>query len=120
MQSDNQPVHTKVFKTGPAEFSQVGQFLGHSLRITNQVITQAMAKRLLAYGLNALEDSGFMDAVKGWAVEVYTMDADERPSDRVYVVKWINTKGGYLELVGIHTKNGWPNLDYGLEVSAGN
>jgi hypothetical protein len=112
-------IHTEVYKTGLAEFNQVGQLLGHPVAITNQVISQGLAKRLLDYGLKSLEDSGFLPAVQGWAVEIYTLDADEKPSDRAYVVKWVNEKGGYLEVVGIHTQGGWPALDYGLEVCAG-
>lgn len=105
-----------VMIQGKARFNQVGQFLGYPLTTTQETISPGLAKRLHAYALQRLDDAGFKNIVEGWAVEVYTMDGDDRPANRSYCVKFKNAKGGAIEVIGILTRNGWPTLDHGYSI----
>ncbi|MDO8416260.1 MAG: hypothetical protein Q7S87_08630 [Agitococcus sp.] len=44
------------------------------------------------------------------------MDANEKPSERSYNVKYTNLAGGYIEVTGILTHNGWPHVAHGLAI----
>lgn len=109
-------ITTTVMKREEARFDMVGTFLGYPLSVMNEVITQGLAERLTKYALNHLDDEGFLAAVDGWKVEVYTLDGDAKPADRTYCVRFINQKGGSIEVIGIFTKNGWPFLNHGLAI----
>lgn len=109
-------VATAVYKTGAAEFNQVGQLLGYPLTLTDDAISQGLAQRLVRHAEKTLDESGFKQAVADWAVSVSTMDATEQPSQRCHQVTWTNSKGGAISVVGIMTRNGWPTLDYGLTI----
>lgn len=109
-------IKTKVYKQGPSRFDMCGQQLPTNLSLTNEVIGYGLAVRLHKYGINRLKDAGFYDMVSKWQTEVYTIDADELPSNRTYCIKWINSDGGYIELAGILTNNGWPSLDHGWDI----
>lgn len=105
---------TTVYQQKP-HFNQVGQRLPSSLHETPEQITAGLAARLRRHAAQRLTDAGFTQAV-AWEAEVYTMDADEKPSERSYTVRFQNDKGGYVELCGILTANGWPNVDHGLAI----
>ena len=99
-------------KRGDAHFNMCGQFLHYPLRTLDEEISPGLAARLVRYAEGRAQDAGFLDAVKGWELEVYTMDGDDRPSERAYGVKWSNPQGGSIELCQILTRNGWPFLDH--------
>lgn len=107
---------TEVYMPGPARFDMCGQSLPTHLTLTEEKISAGLAKRLKRYAEKALEDEGFLEAVCGWVVTVGTKDADEKPADRFYWVRWTNPKGASLTVVGILTSHGWPTLDHGMEV----
>ncbi|MEX3984281.1 hypothetical protein AB4Y45_35580 [Paraburkholderia sp. EG287A] len=111
------PITTSVMAPDPARFNQVGQLLATTLHDVNESISQGLAKRLLHYAEERLDASGFRAAVTGWEVEVYTIDGNDVPSERSYCVRWKNAKGGYIEVVGILTNNGWPCVDHGFYMS---
>ncbi|HCF3018224.1 TPA: hypothetical protein NIB55_005490 [Pseudomonas aeruginosa] len=114
--STSQPFTTTVLQLGPSRFDMGGRSLPKFLSETDQSISPGLAKRLIAYASSAMEDSGFLSAVAGWSINVYTMDADERPADRSYCVRWTNAQGGALEVIGILTSKGWPSLNHGIAV----
>ncbi len=66
----------------------------------------------MAYTAKRAKECGLSDAIKGWEVEVYTMDGDSTPAERDYNVKWTNPDGTSIELCRIMTRNGWPFLDH--------
>lgn len=109
-------VATAVYKTGEAQYDQVGQPLGYPLTLTDDTISQGLAQRLVRYAEKALDESGFKQAVADWTVSVSTTNASEPPSQRHYQVTWTNRKGGAISVVGIMTRNGWPTLDYGFSI----
>lgn len=109
-------VSTEVMKRGPARFDMVGKLLPFHLERVDECISAGLAVRLVNYALERLDDAGFKSMVKEWGVVVYTMDGDEAPADRYYVVKWQNTSGGLVEVVGIMTRRGWPFLDHGYAI----
>lgn len=110
-------LRTRVMVRGEARFDMVGQKLPHSLHDTDEQITPGLAKRLAYYAVNELEDNGF--DISGWSCEVYTMDGDDRPSQRFYTVEFTHPKGGMVGVQGILTSHGWPNLDHGLCIDRG-
>lgn len=110
-------INVQVLRRGEPRFNMVGQRLPDSLYDTDQTISPGLVKRLHCYGLKAMEDAGFN--VAGWSVEIYTMDANERPSDRYYCVEFTNAKGGMLGVQGILTSAGHPCLDHGVSVGTG-
>lgn len=107
---------TTVMKRGPARFTIFGQKLPYELIDLPESISPGLAKRLHCHAQNRLEEAGFLGAVDGWAVEIYTMDGEKSPSDRNYGVKFRNPKGGYIAVVGIMTRHGWPSLDFGFDI----
>lgn len=102
-----------------SHFDQVGQRLPCSLHETKEQITAGLAARLRRHANQRLTDTGFTQAA-AWELEVYTMDADEKPADRAYSVRFLNEKGGYVEVVGILTNNGRPVLDHGFAIGTEN
>lgn len=109
-------MQTTVLTRGPANFNMCGQLLGYPLKTVADTISAGLAKRLHAYALKRLAEAGFQRAVEGWAVEVYTLDGNERPADRSYCVRFQNLEGGYIELVGILTNMGWPCFDHRFSI----
>ncbi|WP_427121610.1 hypothetical protein [Pseudomonas aeruginosa] len=107
---------TEVYAPWPARFNMVGQKLPTQMHLTEEKISQGLATRLLRYAEKALDAEGFLDAVAGWEVTIGTDNADERPADRFYWVKWTNPKGASLSITGILTSRGWPHLDHGMQI----
>ena len=106
---------TEVYAKWPQR-SWWGQSLPRQLRLTPEGITPGLASRIHRYAAQRLDDAGMLQAVTGWPVTVYTIDHEDRPADRRYCVRWENDKGGNIEVVGILTRRGWPNLDHGLSI----
>jgi hypothetical protein len=107
---------TAVLQRGPAQFDMTGRCLGYPLKPLDECISAGLARRLLKYAVQRGSEAGFGPLLAVAAPEVYTLDVDDKPSDRSYCVKFKTSQGGYLELVGILTRNGWPSLDHGFEV----
>jgi len=106
-------IETTVYRKGVQRFNMVGQSLPRQLFETSEGISQGLAKRLANYALERMVEEGF-NCVRGWKVEVSTIDAEYKPSHRSYYVRFINPKGGAIGVEGILTRNGWPSLDHGL------
>lgn len=111
-------ITSTVMQRGPAHFNQVGQFLGYPLKDVDVAITPALVQRLVRYASKRFADVGFAQGIAGADVEVYTADADEKPANRSYTVKFEHRQGGYVELCGILTQHGWPMLDHGFNMGA--
>ncbi|MHD0644424.1 hypothetical protein ACYPKM_02155 [Pseudomonas aeruginosa] len=111
-----QTIQTEVLRSGPARFSMVGERLPSYLFDTDEAISDGLAKRIYHYAVGRLADAGFTKAVEGWIATVCTLDGDEKPADRSYYVRWKNSNGGYIDLVGILTRSGWPSLDHGWDI----
>lgn len=109
-------LETTIMRRGPASFTQLGQFLGYPLKTIDQQISPGLAQRLARYAVQRMTEAGFEALISASNVEVYTVDGDEPPASRQYVVKFKSGKGGYIEVVGILTQRGWPTLDHGFEV----
>lgn len=109
-------IETSVLVREAAKFNMCGQFLGYPLRTVAEAISRGLASRLHHYAIQRLDDAGFKKAIEGWDAEVYTLDGDEKPADRSYCVRFKNAKGGYIEVVQILTRSGWPSLDHGLDI----
>lgn len=101
-----------VFGTGEPRFDMVGRKLPNYIFDTNEKIRPGLVARLHSYALRKLARSGF--EVEEWTCEVYTMDADRKPSERVYTVEFRNECSGMIGVQGIYTANGYPILDHGL------
>lgn len=109
-------ITTSVTRRTP-NFNMVGQRLPDSLRDVDEVISPGLVQRLHRYALKNMAEAGF--DVSGWDCEVYTMDGDDRPSDRAYCVEFTNAKGGMIGVQGILTSHGHPCLDHGLHIDQG-
>lgn len=109
-------IATEVMKRGPAQFNGVGQFLGYPLYIVSEAISPGLAQRLAHYARRRMSDAGFGALTEDWRVTAYTIDGDETPAHRSYCVRWQNGKGGFIEVVRILTRAGWPCLDHGFEI----
>jgi len=107
-------IQTEVLIAGPTPFDSTGRALSPRLTVTDESISQGLAKRLSDYAHRQLDEHGFGSLAGISDVSVYTVDGNDRPSERSYCVRWTNAKGGYIELVGIATKAGWPFLDFGF------
>lgn len=105
-------MQTQVLRAQPARFDMAGQRLSTYLDITSETISEGLAKRLHAYAEKRVQDCGFGNALQGKKVEVYATDGELAPSDRHYCVRWKAEQGGYIEVVGIFTKCGWPQGDF--------
>lgn len=116
MQNTSLSIATEVLKRGPARFDMVGKFLGYNLHKVDEVISRGLAHRLAVYATRRMEEGGFAVFTAVSKPEVYTTDGDEPPADRSYCVRWRSEKGGYIEVIGILTKHGWPCLDHGLAI----
>lgn len=112
-------ISTTVSKRLPAQFDQVGQFLGYPLQATAESISPGLANRIARYAVQRMTDSGFEPFLATAEVNVYTMDGDEESARRSYCVKFTSPKGGSIEVVGILTVKGWPSLDHGFEINGG-
>ena len=106
---------TEVYTKGPAR-SWWGQSLPRQVLKTSGAISAGLATRLQRYASNRLNDAGMLESVTGWSMAVYTIDGEETSANRSYCVRWENEKGGYIEVVGILTRSGWPFLDHGLSI----
>jgi len=109
-------ITTEVYMPGPARFDMCGQGLPTQMHLTDETISSGLAQRLMHYAERVLDAEGFLETVNGWVVTVGTDNADERPANRFYWVKWTNPKGASISVVGILTSRGWPNLDHGMQV----
>lgn len=109
-------METEVLTCGPSRFTQTGQRLPSQVFGTNEKISEGLASRILSYALNRLKEDGFLEMVRDWDIVVYTLDAEDKPADRSYCVKFQNSQGGYIELVGILTQRGWPYLDHKYDI----
>lgn len=107
---------TEVMIPGPSRFDMTGQRLPTDLHTVAETISAGLAKRLHTYAERELIAQGFGPLAVGAKVTVYTIDGDEKPADRSYCVRWHTPKGGYVEMVGILTKAGWPSLDHGFAI----
>lgn len=93
-----------------------GLYTAHFAQDTGVQISAGLMTRLNSYAQKRMAEAGFGPLLATCRAEVYTLDGDERPSDRCYTVKFITPAGGYIEVCGIHMANGWPSLDMGLEI----
>jgi hypothetical protein len=109
-----QVIQTEIYKADPARFDMAGNRLADFLKLTSEQISQGLAQRLARYALKSLDDAGFKEAVDGWTCVVHSDEAEDTPANRSYYVRWKNPKGGFMEVTGILTKNGWPFLDHGI------
>jgi hypothetical protein len=109
-------LQTEVLKPGPARFNMVGQSLPTILRTIDESISKGLAERLHRYAERELIEQGFGALAKDAKVKVYTIDGDDKPADRSYCVRWHTPQGGYVELIGILTRSGWPSLDHGFAI----
>lgn len=107
-------VSSEVFREGQSYFNWTRNRTERPIHQTSETISQGLMHRLASYALNRLDEAGFKATVEGWDCNVYTLDGNDRPADRVYQVCFMNSKGGYLEVDRIHTRSGWPFLDHGI------
>ena len=99
-----------------SQFNMVGQRLPSLVIDHAEKISAGLAQRLAKYAEKRMQESGFGPLLQGAEVEVYTLDGNDRKSDRCYTVKFSTRAGGYVEVSGIHVAHGWPTLDFGFEI----
>lgn len=110
-------MQTTVYTRNPTTFNMYGQSHPNTLKEVDGVISTDLCEKLLAYSLATLDSAGFKDCVTNWTIEIYTLDGDEEdPEERTYCTRWLNTGGGYIEVIGIFIRDGVPWLDHGLAV----
>jgi len=83
---------------------------GAELVTTKATISAGKQKRLAQYARNRLEESGFGPLLAHCEVSMYEID------DNGVTVRFMTKQGGYLEVCGIQTTKGWPQLDFGIDV----
>lgn len=109
-------LETQVWETQPTRFNMCGKRLQPDLRQVDECISKGLSERLHRYAERELREQGFGALAVDAKVIVYTIDAEDRPADRSYCVRWHTPQGGYVELTGILTKAGWPTLDHGFDI----
>lgn len=107
-------VNSEVYREGQPQFNWTQYRTQYPILKTDEAISPGLMHRLANYALNRLDEAGFKATVQGWECTVYTLDGNDKPSDRVYQVSFKNSKGGFLEVDRIHTRKGWPFLDHGI------
>lgn len=107
---------TEVFVPDPVRFDMTGQRVTQTLTKVEEGISAGLSQRLYAYAERELQEQGFGPLAVGATVTVYTISGDKKLSDRSYCVRWHTPKGGYVEMVGILTRSGWPCVDYGFAI----
>lgn len=107
-------IQTEVLREGQSFYNWTQGKTQWPIHMTEEQVTPGLALRLVRYALICLDDSGFKAAIEGWKCTVITLDGNERPADREYHVRFMNTKGGYVEVNRILTRKGWPFLDHGI------
>lgn len=113
---------TEVYQKQPTRFDMCGQHLSVDLNLGPEEVSQGLAKRLFDYTARSLREDGFgfmADlAIAGkWEASVYTIDGDLPSADRSYCVRITNPEGGYVEMIGIYTRKGWPTINHGYAMS---
>lgn len=110
-------ITSTIYKTEPTQFTMTGQRLDNTLTTQPTLISAGLVKRLHRYALGSMAEVGFDAVIQGWNVNVYTMDADEKVTDRYYSVRFINPQQGYIQVSGIMLNaQGWPTLDHGFDI----
>ena len=109
-------IASEVLRTSASRFDMAGQKLPSFVDSTKKTISAGLVKRLHQYAERELVAHGFGALAQNAEVKVYTLDGDDKPSDRIYCVRWHRPEGGYVEMVGIHTNSGWPTLDFGFAI----
>jgi len=109
-------INSVVYQKSKPRFNMVGQYLGTLLSETQEKIAPYRVERLLRYASKRVQNAGFSAAVADWTVSVTTNDADCRVDERFYCVRWQNSQGGYIELVGILVEKARPILDHGFAI----
>ena len=107
-------IQSEVFREGQPYFNWTQYKTQYPIHQTDEAISNGLAQRLARYAAGILEEAGFGAVVQGWACTVITLDGNERPADREYHVRFLNSKGGFMEVNRIHTRKGWPFLDFGI------
>ena len=112
---------TEVFHKLPSRFDMCGQLLSKELKLGSEWVSQGLAKRLFDYAAKSFKEDGFgfmVDMVTAgkWEASVYTIDGDRPSPERSYCVRLTSPEGGYVEMIGIYTRNGWPSLDHGYDI----
>ena len=106
-------ITTSVMRLNPPRFDMTGQKLRDTLAVMDDaIISPGLVKRLHQYALKRAIEAGF--DVSGWPCEIYTMNGDERASDRYYTIEFTNSKGGKIGVQGVGTNHGHPVSDHGL------
>jgi hypothetical protein len=82
----------------------------NELVVTEGVISVSKQKRLAQYARHRLEESGFGPLLDHCEVSMYEID------DNGVTVRFMTKQGGYLEVCGIQTTKGWPQLDFEIDV----
>lgn len=79
-------------------------------------ISPVLSARLYRYAVDSLKKKGFDAVVSEWSSEIYSVEDHVSMTDAVYCVRWVNPKGGFIEVSGIHVTRGMPLSDYGLAI----
>ena len=108
------PITNTVYRQGETRFDMVGRSLGAPLHLTDQKISEGMLERLRKYANTRLTDLGLSKILVTWGCEVSTMDGDDTPSSRSYIVSWTSPEGAEIGVHGILTRKGYPFLDHGV------
>lgn len=108
-------IETNVFKT-ESRIAQWGERLPSDVKYTPEKISAGLAKRLAKHAADHMTEAGFGMFLVDAACEVYSMDAEDTPANRSYTVKFKRPEGGYIEVIGILTRNGWPTLNHGFDI----
>lgn len=109
-------IKSESYNELPDRFDICGKLLPQQIVLTSKKISHGLAIRLYNYAFGVLCEAWFADAVTNWSPLVYTSKGNDKAVDRIYCVRWTNDKSGYVEVVGIFTRSGWPTLDHGLSI----
>lgn len=111
-------IDTEVYKRNPTRFTTYGAALPTTVELLRDAsISEGLAQRLVSYANDRMNEAGFESMMLGASVTAYTLDGHSSPADRIYTVRYTNSKGGYIEVSGIMTRKGWPSLDHGFDIN---
>ena len=108
-------METVVYSQGPyREFA--GKSIGRILSVTDEKISEGLAKRLVSYADKRFIESGLSFCLE-WDCVVETLDASVPVGQRTYHVMRKSSEGTEISLVEIHCRSGWPFVDHRFEIS---
>jgi len=110
---------TSVFIKKEGHWNSIQNRTDITLVEQNKPIAKRIVKRLFSYAKGQMENCGFPISLFN-SCEIYTLDGEQKVTDRWYTVRFMNSSGYGLELSGILiNENFTPIVNHGIEFTTG-